>query len=125
MRIARILFVALAVIVALLIGARTTHAQTSGWLERSVDRETARLTLSRADSTFKVVRQQPGPQKRTWIQRHPVLFGTLVGFGGGFLIGFLPGDDAVLNDFDASFNGLVIGGVGALTGAVVGEVVSK
>ena len=53
------------------------------------------------------------------------MFGALVGCGGGFLIGFLPGDDAVLDDFDASFNGLVVGGVGALTGAVVGEIVSK
>ena len=95
MRIARILFVAIAVIAALLIGARVSHAQTSGWLERSVDREMARLTPSRADS------------------------------GGGFLIGFLPGDDAVFDDFDASFNGLVIGGVGALTGAVVGEVLTE
>ena len=125
MRIARILFVGAVVIVALVIGAGTTHAQTSGWLQRSVDREMARLTRARADSTFEVVQQQPGPQKRNWIQRHPVLFGTLVGFGGGFLIGFLPGDDAVLDDFDASFNGLVVGGVGALAGAIVGEVVTK
>lgn len=71
MRTARILFVALAVIVALLIGARTTHAQTPGWLERSVDGDVARLTLSRADSTLRVVQQQPQPQKRNWIQsRH-------------------------------------------------------
>ena len=78
MRIARVLFVAFAVIVTLLIGAGTTHAQTSGWIERSVDRGVARLTLTRADSTFKVVHRQAAPQKRNWIQRHPVLFGTLV-----------------------------------------------
>ena len=125
MRITRVFFVAVAVIVTLLIGAGTTHAQTSAWIERSVDREVARLTLTRTDATFKVVRRQAAPQKRSWIQRHPVLFGTLVGFGGGFLVGFLPGDDAVLDDFDASFNGLVLGGVGALTGAIVGEVVSE
>ncbi len=60
--------------------------------------------------------------KRNWIQRHPALFGALVGFGGGFLIGYLPGDDAVFDDFTAEFNGAVIGGIGALAGAIVGEV---
>jgi hypothetical protein len=52
-----------------------------------------------------------------------VLFGALVGFGGGFLIGYLPGDDGVFYDFTAEFNGLVLGGVGAGTGAAVGAVV--
>jgi hypothetical protein len=63
-------------------------------------------------------------EPRTWIARHPVLFGTLVGFGTGFLIGYLPGDDGVFDDFVASFNGLVIGGIGAGAGAVVGYAVS-
>jgi hypothetical protein len=49
------------------------------------------------------------------------VFGALVGFGSGFLIGYLPGDDGVFDDFDAEFNGLVLGGVGALAGAVVAE----
>jgi hypothetical protein len=119
---ARILFVAFAVVAALLIGAGTTHAQTSGWVERSIDREVSRLTRSRSDFVFSAVQQQPGPQKRNWIRRHPALFGAMVGFGGGFLIGYLPGDDAVFDDFVASFNGLVLGGVGALAGAVVGVV---
>jgi hypothetical protein len=47
----------------------------------------------------------------------------LVGFGGGFLIGYLPGDDVVFDDFVARFNGFVLGAVGAGTGAVVGAVV--
>ncbi len=122
MRMVRILLVALAVIAALLIGAGTTHAQTSGWLGRSIDREVSRLAISRADTDFSATRQQSGPQKRNWIQRHPALFGAMVGFGGGFLVGYLPGDDAVFDDFVASFNGLVIGGVGAMAGAIVGEV---
>lgn len=63
-------------------------------------------------------------EPRTWIARHPVLFGTLVGFGTGFLIGYLPGDDGVFDDFVASFNGLVIGGIGAGAGAAVGYAVS-
>ena len=68
-------------------------------------------------------RQHPGTQKRSWIARHPVLFGALVGFGGGFLIGYLPGDDGVFDDFTAGFNGWVLGGVGAGTGAAVGAIV--
>jgi hypothetical protein len=55
-----------------------------------------------------------------WIKRHPAIFGSIVGFFTGFWIGYLPGDDAVFDDFDAGFNGLVLGGVGAGVGAIVG-----
>lgn len=68
-------------------------------------------------------RQQPAPQKSNWLRRHPVLFGTLAGFGAGYLIGHLPGDDGVFDDFVASFNGVIIGGIGAGTGAAIGAVV--
>jgi hypothetical protein len=54
-----------------------------------------------------------------------MLFGTLVGFGTGFLVGYLPGNDAVFEDFTAGFNGLVLGGVGAGAGALVGWVASR
>lgn len=94
-----------------------------GWLERAVDREVARLSRSTASADAPLrARQQPTPQKRSWIGRHPVLFGALVGFGGGFLIGYLPGDDVVFDDFTAEFNGLVMGGIGAGVGATVGAV---
>jgi hypothetical protein len=63
--------------------------------------------------------------KGNWIQRHPVLFGTAAGFGAGFLIGYLPGDDAVFEDFTASSNGVVIGGIGAGAGALVGATISR
>ena len=93
-------------------------------LTRPVSLWPTRLARSTAfgDSALRA-RQQTGPRKRGWIGRHPVLFGTLVGFGAGFLIGYLPGDDGVFDDFVASFNGLVLGGVGAGTGAAVGAVV--
>lgn len=99
-------------------------AMARRWLERAADREVPHLTRSTAfaDSALRA-RQQPGAQKRSWIGRHPVLFGALVGFGGGFLIGYLPGDDGVFYDFTAEFNGLVLGGVGAGIGAAVGAVV--
>jgi len=70
--------------------------------------------------------QQPRQQQRLgWIGRHPVLFGTLVGFGGGFLIGYSRGDDGVFDDFTAEFNGLVLGGVGAGVGAMSGAILAR
>jgi hypothetical protein len=68
--------------------------------------------------------QASTPRRRGWIARHPVFFGALVGFGTGFLIGYLPGDDGVFNDFTAGFNGWVTGGIGAGAGAAVGAMVA-
>ena len=84
----------------------------------------ARLAPSKtsADLAWRV-RQQSGDRKRSWIGRHPVLFGAIVGFGAGFLIGYLPGDDGVFDDFSAGFNGLVLGGVGGGGGAGIGAIV--
>jgi hypothetical protein len=81
------------------------------------------LSAPNANSSFRVS-QQPHPQKGNWIRRHPALFGALLGFGVGFLIGY-SGDDAVFDDFTAGFNGLVLGGVGAVAGSVVGEVATR
>lgn len=61
--------------------------------------------------------------RRSWAARHPVLLGSLVGFGTGFLIGYLPGDDGLFYDFTAEFNGMVMGGIGAGTGAAIGAIV--
>jgi hypothetical protein len=66
---------------------------------------------------------QPSP-RQSWIARHPVIFGTLVGFGSGFLVGLAGGDDGVFDDFTAEFNGIVVGGIGAGIGAAVGAAVS-
>jgi hypothetical protein len=101
-----------------------THAD--GWLKRAVSREVSSMNLSGAFPAAALPRvQQARQQKRSWIRRHPVLFGTLVGFGAGFLIGYLPGDDGVFDDFTAEFNGLVLGGVGAGVGALFGAVTTK
>ena len=78
------------------------------------------MTFSKASARFSLVHAQQAAQSRGWIGRHPVVFGTLVGFGGGFLIGYLPGDDAVFNDGAAGFNGLVMGAVGSGIGAAIG-----
>lgn len=64
--------------------------------------------------------QQPAPSKRSWRQRHPVLFGTLVGYSGGFLIG--------LGDYSSSgiYTGLLYTGpMGAGAGAALGAVLGR
>ncbi len=55
--------------------------------------------------------------------KHPVLFGTLIGFGSGFLVGYIAGDDGVFYDFTAGANGVMLGGIGAGIGAGVGAIV--
>ena len=105
---------------------RLPDALADGWLTRAVSRDLTTMSLAGGFPATGLRRvQQPGQQKRSWIGRHPVLFGTLVGFGAGFLVGYLPGDDGVFDDFTAEFNGLVLGGVGAGIGALVGAVAMK
>jgi hypothetical protein len=97
-----------------------------GWLEQATRRSVLSPKLpSTVWSNPAVLVQQAGPQEGNWIGRHAVLFGALVGFGGGYLLGYLPGDDAVFYDFTAEFNGLVLGGVGAGVGALVGAVATN
>jgi hypothetical protein len=93
-------------------------------LARSAHLEVARLTQTEAAARTPPVSQQPA-SRGSWIARHPVLFGSLVGFGAGFLIGYLPGDDGVFYDFTAEFNGMVLGGAGAGAGALVGWAVGR
>jgi hypothetical protein len=64
-------------------------------------------------------------RKKNWIQRHPACFGAAVGFVAGFFIGYLPGDDAVFDDFEAGFNGAVLGGIGAGAGAIIGALAGR
>jgi hypothetical protein len=100
------------------------QAIDADWLKRATSLELAGATLSAAaaDSRSRQVEQRAQP-RRSWMGRHPVLVGSLVGFGTGFLLGYLPGDDVVFYDYTAEFNGLVLGGVGAGTGALVGAIV--
>lgn len=98
---------------------RLAHAVTTATpLRDAIARDRSTIALARAARQDVRGRERAG----NWIRRHPACFGAILGFIGGFAIGFLPGDDAVFDDFDASFNGLVIGGVGAAVGAIVGAV---
>lgn len=107
-------------------GPRRSPMLAPGWLERAAQLNFGHARpLALVSRSAHLVTQQGGPAKRNWIGRHPVLVGALVGFGGGFLVGYLPGDDGVFYDFTAEFNGFVLGGVGAGLGAIVGAVASK
>jgi hypothetical protein len=107
-------------------GIPTTDRGTANWLERSTAKEVAwvnspwTLMDSSSDSA-----KPMSAGKRSWIGRHPVLFGCLVGFGAGFLVGYLPGDDGIFYDFTTEFNGLVLGGVGAGGGALIGYAINE
>ena len=95
-----------------------------GVFQRAVASDATRITLTRsAPRRSSHWPPQQTKQGRSLIGRHPVLFGTLVGFGAGFLVGYLPGDDGVFDDFTAGFNGWVLGGAGAGIGAGVGAIV--
>ena len=66
---------------------------------------------ARRDASWFRVTQASTPRQRGWAARHPVLLGALIGFGSGFLMGYLPGDDGVFDDFTAGFNGSVMEGL--------------
>jgi len=61
-------------------------------------------------------------ENRSWMKRHPVLFGTLVGFGVGFTVGVASGGGS---DVSAGGMGLYFGAIGAGAGALIGSVASK
>jgi len=89
-----------------------------GVIRPAIGREAIRLAASPANVATR--RSEPG--QRSWIARHPMLLGATVGFGAGFLIGYLPGDDGVFEDFSAEFSGLVVGAAGAGAGALAGAI---
>lgn len=103
--------------------SRLPSTLAAGWIERATSRELARLNLAAASTDSALLPgQQPGQRTRSWIGRHPVLFGTLVGLGGGYLVGVGAGEDGIFDDFTAGENGLFVAGIGAGAGALVGAI---
>jgi len=88
---------------------------------------TAKKTLS-TDYPFgymvEVPRSRNDSEQNGWIKRHPVIFGTLVGFGSGFAIGLAGGDDGILYDMSGWGTGVILGGFGAGIGAIIGKIAS-
>jgi hypothetical protein len=94
-------------------------------LTRAVAAELDRARVKPATRPAPPFRLQQNPQKAGWIRRHPILFGTLAGFGTGFVIGCLPHEDNALYLFPGCYNGLYVGGIGAGIGAAVGAIVRR
>lgn len=93
------------------------HSATNdGPIARSVRGEVLRLAVA-GGAHHGLAQPQPSGRRPNWVQRHPVRTAAIVGAVSGFLIGYLPGDDAVFYDFTAEFNGAVMGGIGAGAGA--------
>jgi hypothetical protein len=103
-----------------------TAGTAHGAIARSVARHASRLptkaALRSAEMRFA---QQAG--RGSWIQRHPALFGAIVGFAAGCTLGA----SQVGGSRDHFFNALdefacpAIGGMGAGAGAVVGWLLSR
>lgn len=97
------------------------RAVTSGALRAATLKEAVRLSKTLLSTSL---RQAPTPQ-RSWAKRHPVVVGTLVGFGAG--LGFFV---VACSDCDSANplygpSALAMGGVGAGIGAAVGFAVSR
>ncbi|MEJ2111951.1 MAG: hypothetical protein P8Z37_18980 [Acidobacteriota bacterium] len=67
-----------------------------------------------------IARIQEGKKKRFWTGTK---VGAILGFGSGLIGGLAAGDDGVFDDSTAGFNGLVLGGIGAGAGAIIGYAV--
>ena len=90
---------------------------------RSIALEATRaaLPIPRPGSNVLLMLQRDR-QSRTGARRHPVLIGTLVGFGAGAGLGVAVGQNGGIADWSAGFSGLVLGGIGAGVGAIIGRV---
>ena len=60
-------------------------------------------------------------EHESWRQRHPVAFGSLVGFGVGFGSIVLIGTVGNADDTNLALAGLFYGGIGAGIGALIGS----
>jgi hypothetical protein len=74
--------------------------------------------------------QQNQTSDRSWIGRHPVLFGSLVGFGVGFAGGYVTGRPEARGDPSSDYltpeeGGFFFGGIGAGAGALIGLAVGR
>ncbi len=83
-----------------------------------------RITLETVSVSEPLLTNQIENKKQSWIKKHPVIAGTLIGLGAGFTIGVI-GGESFYSDTNRFGNGIVIGGFGAGIGAVVGKVASE
>jgi hypothetical protein len=119
--------IAFLMIIATSIPARAQPQGTP--LRDAATREAIQLAI-----TIGTVQPSSGPARgHSWVARHPVLLGALVGLGAGFTIGaatcrYPGGEGSSCSDYTFPGNarllgGLTIGGLGAGIGAGVGAVI--
>jgi hypothetical protein len=82
-------------------------------LRQTIQSEVARFAGAEGAATQRPQLSPPATGRRSWFRRHSVWTAAVVGAASGFLVGYLPGDDALFDDFTAGFNGRVMGGIGA------------
>jgi len=120
----------LVALVLLLSVAATPAAQTP---QTSLRDAVKRLQVPAARTTLTVPTPRAASSQGGWPARHPVLLGTLIGFGAGFSIGYAtckypgvegPCDYYTYPERARMAGGLFMGGVGAGAGAAVGALIS-
>lgn len=96
-------------------------AGPEGPIARGAAIEAKRLVAARASQAA----QQPAPRQRSWVSRHPALFGAIVGAPTGAVVGWTSSDcrdDFLCFQGAAAAGGALIGaGVGSLTGFIIGR----
>ena len=102
-----------------------------GIIDQPIQPEHLRMALSLGRAGLPRT-QQPGVQDPSWIRRHPVVFGTLVGAGGGAVSAVPRWNELYCTtggDEDCLFHGgagaLVGAGLGAGVGALIGYLVGR
>jgi hypothetical protein len=88
----------------------------------SASREVSRLVRSLPRESRKAQPARPAAKGKGWVARHPRLFGALVGFGTGCALGAAQVGGSQDNFFNTLDEGAcpVVGGIGAVAGALVG-----
>jgi hypothetical protein len=73
------------------------------------------------DSQLRADDDQRSQEEKSWRQRHPVGFGSLLGFGIGFSFILVMAAGSGSTDYNVPLAGLFYGGIGAGIGAVIGS----
>lgn len=126
MRLIAVLVVALGIPSVLQAQGPLREPRSKGPILQSATREAARLEPARQSQPAQTTAD------RSWVAKHPILLGSIIGFGVGAVIGaqtcyFPAGDQGSCKDFTYprhTAGALFVGGVGAGIGAGVGALIA-
>lgn len=112
----------------------TARAQTSETIQASIDRQAATILRTAPMSLPQITPGQTPGEQRSWVARHKVLTGTLIGLGIGVPIGiatcrYPTAEGSSCSDYTFPGNARMLGAVtmgafGAAIGAGVGALVA-